>query len=92
MDDDELITAIAAGDDTAPRELFSRHAPWLVWTGVAAQVWLRRHPFLNASCGTNSGTIAGSCSRFPVPRRPRRDPDRGSLFPVRGPGQGLGLA
>ena len=28
-DDDELITAIAAGDDTALRELFSRHAPWL---------------------------------------------------------------
>jgi RNA polymerase sigma-70 factor (ECF subfamily) len=29
MDDDELLTAIAAGDDTALRELFSRHAPWL---------------------------------------------------------------
>jgi RNA polymerase sigma-70 factor (ECF subfamily) len=29
MDDDELITAIAAGDDTALRELFGRHAPWL---------------------------------------------------------------
>jgi RNA polymerase sigma-70 factor, ECF subfamily len=29
MDDDELITAIAAGDDTALRELFCRHAPWL---------------------------------------------------------------
>jgi RNA polymerase sigma-70 factor, ECF subfamily len=30
MDDDELIAAIASGgDDTALRELFSRHAPWL---------------------------------------------------------------
>ena len=29
MDDDELIAAMAAGDDTALRELFMRHAPWL---------------------------------------------------------------
>ncbi len=29
MDDDELITAVADGDDAALRELFSRHAPWL---------------------------------------------------------------
>jgi RNA polymerase sigma-70 factor (ECF subfamily) len=29
MDDDELIAALAAGDDTALRELFGRHAPWL---------------------------------------------------------------
>lgn len=29
MDDDELIAAVAAGDDTALRELFMRHAPWL---------------------------------------------------------------
>jgi RNA polymerase sigma-70 factor (ECF subfamily) len=29
MDDDELIAATAGGDDTALRELFSRHAPWL---------------------------------------------------------------
>jgi RNA polymerase sigma-70 factor, ECF subfamily len=29
MDDDELISALAAGDDTALRELFTRHAPWL---------------------------------------------------------------
>ncbi|HEX4061821.1 MAG TPA: sigma-70 family RNA polymerase sigma factor [Streptosporangiaceae bacterium] len=29
MDDDGLIAAIAAGDDTALRELFGRHAPWL---------------------------------------------------------------
>ncbi len=29
MDDDELIAAIAAGDDNALRELFRRHAPWL---------------------------------------------------------------
>ena len=29
MDDDELIASVAAGDDTALRELFSRHAPWL---------------------------------------------------------------
>ena len=29
MDDDELIAAVAAGDDTALRELFSRHAPWM---------------------------------------------------------------
>jgi len=29
MDDDELITSLAGGDDTALRELFARHAPWL---------------------------------------------------------------
>jgi hypothetical protein len=29
MDDDELIAALAAGDDTALRERFRRHAPWL---------------------------------------------------------------
>jgi RNA polymerase sigma-70 factor (ECF subfamily) len=29
MDDDELIAAVASGDDTALRELFFRHAPWL---------------------------------------------------------------
>jgi len=29
MDDDELIATAAGGDDTALRELFSRHAPWL---------------------------------------------------------------
>jgi RNA polymerase sigma-70 factor, ECF subfamily len=29
MDDDELIAAMAGSDDTALRELFARHAPWL---------------------------------------------------------------
>jgi RNA polymerase sigma-70 factor (ECF subfamily) len=29
MDDDALIAAVARGDDTALRELFFRHAPWL---------------------------------------------------------------
>ena len=29
MDDDELIAAMAGGDDAALRELFTRHAPWL---------------------------------------------------------------
>lgn len=29
MDDNGLITAVAAGDDTALRELFARHAPWI---------------------------------------------------------------
>ena len=29
MDDDELIAAVARGDDVALRELFRRHAPWL---------------------------------------------------------------
>jgi RNA polymerase sigma-70 factor, ECF subfamily len=29
MGDDELIAAVAAGDDGALRELFARHAPWL---------------------------------------------------------------
>jgi RNA polymerase sigma-70 factor (ECF subfamily) len=28
-DDEELIASVARGDDTALRELFSRHAPWL---------------------------------------------------------------
>ena len=29
MDDDDLVARVAAGDDTALRELFGRHAPWL---------------------------------------------------------------
>jgi RNA polymerase sigma-70 factor (ECF subfamily) len=29
MDDDDLIAGVAGGDDTALRELFARHAPWL---------------------------------------------------------------
>src|SRR5260221_6361989 len=29
MDDDELIAAVAGGDDAGLRELFNRHAPWL---------------------------------------------------------------
>ncbi|HEX3390245.1 MAG TPA: RNA polymerase sigma factor [Streptosporangiaceae bacterium] len=29
MSDEELVARVAAGDDTALRELFSRHAPWL---------------------------------------------------------------
>jgi hypothetical protein len=29
MEDDELIAAMVGGDDTALRELFERHAPWL---------------------------------------------------------------
>jgi RNA polymerase sigma-70 factor, ECF subfamily len=29
MDDDELIAAVAGGDDAWLRELFARHAPWL---------------------------------------------------------------
>jgi RNA polymerase sigma-70 factor (ECF subfamily) len=29
MDDDALLTAIAAGDDQALRTLFERHAPWI---------------------------------------------------------------
>jgi hypothetical protein len=29
MDDEELIDALADGDHTALRELFTRHAPWL---------------------------------------------------------------
>src|SRR5690349_7352999 len=29
MDDNDLIAALAAGDDRALRELFSRHAPWI---------------------------------------------------------------
>lgn len=29
MDNDQMIAAVAAGDEAALRELFSRHAPWL---------------------------------------------------------------
>src|SRR4029453_8106231 len=39
MDDDGLIVRVAAGDDTALRELFCRHAPWLaarLRTGLSA--------------------------------------------------------
>ena len=30
MDDEDLLATVAGGDDTALRELFRRHAPWLV--------------------------------------------------------------
>jgi hypothetical protein len=40
MDDDELIAAMAGGGDTALRELFARHAPWLA-VGITWR--LRRH-------------------------------------------------
>jgi len=37
MDDDELIAALAAGDDTALRGLSMRHATWLAaWPGHGA--------------------------------------------------------
>ena len=36
MDDDELIANLAGGDDTALRELFTRHAPWLACLVFAA--------------------------------------------------------
>ncbi len=29
MNDEKLLAAVAAGDDTALRELYARHAPWL---------------------------------------------------------------
>jgi hypothetical protein len=29
MDDDELISLVVSGDDTALRELFTRHVPWM---------------------------------------------------------------
>jgi hypothetical protein len=34
-DDDELITSLASGDDTALRELLDRHEPWL-----AGRLWV----------------------------------------------------
>jgi RNA polymerase sigma-70 factor (ECF subfamily) len=39
MNDEELVAAVAAGDDTALRVLFCRHAPWLaarLRSGLAA--------------------------------------------------------
>jgi hypothetical protein len=45
MDDDELIAAMAGGDDTALRELFAGPGDVdldRVWLGVAAAVWRRR--------------------------------------------------
>ncbi len=29
MDDEELVSAVAAGDHTALRELFNAHSPWV---------------------------------------------------------------
>ena len=29
MNDEDLVATVATGDDTALRELFRRHAPWL---------------------------------------------------------------
>ena len=47
MDDDELIAAVAGGDDTALRELFSRHAPWLAARLRGDRLGCHPHPERN---------------------------------------------
>ncbi len=67
MDDDELIAAVAGGDDAGLRELFSRHAPWLAvrLRGVlpAAEVEdVLQETFLAVWRGAASYRPGGACS------------------------------
>jgi hypothetical protein len=77
MDDDELIAAMAGGDDTALRELFAQHAPCLaawaitvlsvhstsgqVTTAVASSVLVLPYLTVAAACGA----IAWFATRIP---------------------------
>lgn len=77
MDDDELIAAMAGGDDAGLRELFSRQAPWLaarlrrvlpaaevedVLQETFLAVWRGAHTGPGSSCARRCG--AGSwCER-----------------------------
>jgi ABC-type multidrug transport system ATPase subunit len=71
MDDDELIAAMAGGDDTALRELFARHAPWLA---------ARLGPILPA--GTFSHEMTGDRDDLPGPGQDRCPRPSHGLPPV----------
>jgi hypothetical protein len=74
-DDDELIAAVAGGDDAGLRELFSRHALWPAarLRGDVKRAMIRDHvePFRRRrSCGETSSTAAPRPFRG-SPVRPR---------------------
>ena len=72
MDDDELIAAMAGGDDTALRESFARHAPWL-----AAR--LRLDPARGRGGGRAAGELPG---RLAGRGAPARGPPGGWLWGI----------
>jgi RNA polymerase sigma-70 factor (ECF subfamily) len=72
MDDDELIASLAGGDETALRELFARHAPWLAARlrkalppddveDVLQETFF--HTARNVSCSTSSTSSGGRALR-----------------------------
>src|SRR5260370_18299051 len=101
MDDDELIAAVAGGDDAGLRELFARHAPWLAarLRGVppAAEVEdVLQETFLAVWRGAGGYRPGGSGSAggwlWGVARRPaalvlRRPGPAGVLLPPPGAGR-----
>jgi hypothetical protein len=62
MDDDVLIGRVAAGDDTALRELFCRHAPWDPKAKRSG-----RPGEIAVSCGVS---LAGTWAADPAPLAP----------------------
>src|SRR5260370_20167854 len=68
MDDDELIAAVAGGDDAGLRELYTRHSPWLaarlrgVWPAAEVEDVLKE-TFLAVWRGTGGYRPGGSGSR-----------------------------
>src|SRR6476646_1590678 len=78
MDDDDLVARVAAGDDTALRELFGRHAPWLAArlraVLPAADVEdVLQETFLAAWRGERGYRPQGACGGRPGHARPGRD-------------------
>src|SRR6476469_3342729 len=61
MDDDDLVARVAAGDDTALRELFGRHAPWLAVLPAADVEDVLQETFLAAWRGARGYRPQGAC-------------------------------
>jgi RNA polymerase sigma-70 factor (ECF subfamily) len=94
MDDDELVARIAAGDDTALRELFGRHASWLAarlrsQLPAADVEDVLQETFLAAWRGARAYQPQGSCGGWlwGIARRQaalllrRRGPASGAVLP-----------
>ena len=94
MDDDNLVARVAAGDDTALRELFGRHAPWLAVrlraVLPAADVEdVLQETFLAAWRGAARLPAAGRLRRLAVGDRPASG--RAAAPPPGHPRNGRGL-
>jgi len=66
MDDDGLIARVAAGDDGALRELFSRHAPWLAVGAAATVGTCRAHHWGRATCETCGMSVGAPVDHAPI--------------------------